>query len=155
MPFQIRRSTLIIRAAAYHSWVASATQWNIGIASDKQFAAAIVQVTSTLAKLTDVSQMQHAMSMVALMQVIHPTYYLCRDGSIDASLWDIERQRATLRLTPPGVRQWWDAGAKTTLSPEFVRIIETTKVTSGVWNWEPGRRFVPLATLRRRRTREF
>lgn len=141
---QIRQSTRSIRAAAYQTWVASATQWNMGIASDKELAAAIVQGHTDPGKLTDVSQMQYAMSMLALMQMIQSTYYLYRDGSIDASLWDIERQRAALHLTTPGVRQWWDAGAKTQLSPEFVRIVEATKVTSGSWNWEAGRGFVSV-----------
>jgi hypothetical protein len=146
----IRQNTRSIRAAAYQTWVASATSWNLGIAADKELAAAIVQGHTDAGKLTDVSQMQYAMSMLALMQMIQSTYYLYRDGSIDASLWDIERQRAALHLTNPGVRQWWDAGARTQLSPEFVRIVEATKVTSGSWNWEPGRGFVPLGPVMKR-----
>lgn len=96
------------------------------IATDKELAAAIVQGHADPGKLTDVSQMQYAMSMLALMQMTQSTDYLYRDGPIDASLWDIERQRAALHLTSPGVRQWWDAGARTQLSPEFVRIVEAT-----------------------------
>jgi len=142
---QVRQSTRSIRAAAYQTWVASASQWNMGIASDKELAAAIAQGHVDPGKLTDVSQMQYAMSMLALMQMIQSTYYYL-DGSIDSSLWEIERQRAALHLTTPGVRQWWDAGAKTQLSPEFVRIIESTKVTSGAWNWESGKGFVPVGT---------
>src|SRR5262245_59419167 len=76
---QIRQSTRSIRAAAYQTWVASATQWNMGIASDTELAKAIVQGHTDAGKLTEVSQLQYSMSMLALMQMIQSTYYLYID----------------------------------------------------------------------------
>jgi len=140
---QIRQNTRSVRASSYQTWVASASEWNLGIASSRDLASAIIQGHGDPTGLDEDTALQYAMSMLAVMQMIQSTYYLYRNGSIDQSLWEAERQRAALHLTFPGVRQWWDAGAKTQLSPEFVQVVEDTPVTSGAWSWKPSQGFIP------------
>lgn len=45
-------------------------------------------------------------------------------------------------LSLPGVRQWWDAGGKTQLTPSFVELMEATHSGMTVWGWEEGQGFV-------------
>lgn len=141
---QIRQNTRSVRASSYQTWVASATEWNLGIATNRDLASAIVRGHGDPADLDEQTALQYAMSMLAVMQMIQSTYYLYRDRSIDQSLWEAERQRAALHLSFAGVRQWWDAGAKTQLSPEFVKVVEDTPITSGAWSWQPSQGFLPF-----------
>lgn len=142
---QIRQNTASTRGAAYQTWVAAATEFNMGIATDPELAAALAQGHFDPGGLTATSQMQYAMSMLGLMHMVQASYYLNRDGSFDSDLWEMELQRAVAHLTFPGVRQWWDAGAKTQLSPDFVRMVESTSMSVGTWTWEAGKGYTALA----------
>lgn len=43
--------------------------------------------------------------------------------------------RAALILSAPGVRQWWDAGGKTQLSPSFVEFLDSLESEGTTWFW--------------------
>ncbi len=58
------------------------------------------------------------------------------------NLWETEINRAACHLAYPGVRQWWDAGGKTQLTPQFVKLIESVETSATTWDWESGRGFV-------------
>ena len=66
-----------------------------------------------------------------------------RSGSLDEELWRSEVNRAAGMLALPGVRQWWDAGGKTQLTPQFVELMESTQSDMTIWGWQEGRGFVP------------
>ena len=40
-----------------------------------------------------------------------------------------------------GVRQWWDAGGKTQLTPQFVELMESTQSSIAYWDWDADRGF--------------
>ena len=54
-------------------------------------------------------------------------------------------------LSAPGVRQWWDAGGKTQLTPQFVELMESIQSSITTWSWEAGRGFYPDDDLVRSR----
>ena len=57
------------------------------------------------------------------LKMAQATDYLHRAGSLDHELANTEIRRVALILTLPGVRQWWDAGARTQLTPQFVELM--------------------------------
>jgi len=59
------------------------------------------------------------------------TDFLYRMGTIDRDLWQSEMGWAAGHVMDnPGVKQWWDAGGKTQLAPQFV---ESTESEINVW----------------------
>ncbi len=97
------------------------------------------------ANLNNDSYISFAMWNMGLMQMAQATDYLYRSGSLDEELWSTEINRAAGILAQPGVRQWWDSGGKTQLTPHFVELLESTQSDTTTWGWEPGRGFVPEA----------
>ena len=76
------------------------------------------------------------------MQMAQSTDYLYRSGSLDRELWEAEMSRAAGILAAPGVRQWWDAGGRTQLTPRFAKLLETTQSTIEYWNWDSEHGFI-------------
>ena len=97
------------------------------------------------ADLTQDNFMQFAMWNFSLMQMGQATHYLYEQGLLDPSLHETEIRRAAGHLTLPGVRQFWDAGLKTQLTPEFVELIESTD-GGGItkWDWDNERGFFAM-----------
>ncbi len=75
------------------------------------------------------------------MQMAQATDYLFRTGSLDRDLWETEINRAAGILAIPGVRQWWEAGGNTKLTPRFVKLLESTQSSVAYWNWDSERGF--------------
>lgn len=138
---QIRQSTTALHASAYQTWVASNMELNS--------AATELEVSKTLSRgwmdssaLDEETFIQFAMWVFGVMQMAQATDRLYRRGMVDQSLWNTEMQRAALFLSAPGIRQWWDAGGKTQLTPEFVERIESTPSRMITWGWIPEKGFV-------------
>jgi hypothetical protein len=78
---------------------------------------------------------------MSVMQMAQSTDYLYRSGSLDRELWEAEMNRAAGILAFPGVRQWWDAGGKTQLTPGFVEFLESIQSNIDTWSWDEERGF--------------
>ncbi len=63
-------------------------------------------------------------------------------GTIDQDLWEAEINRSAGHLDLPGVRQWWNAGAKTQFPPDFVDLLESTSSNITRWAWEQERGYI-------------
>ena len=135
---QINQNTASVKGSAYQAWVAANVELNMSFAGVE----AISQGDLDSASLTDESQAAFAMWNMSLMQMVQATDYLYRTGTLDKNLRDKEVHRAAGHLEYPGVRQWWDAGGKTQLTPEFVELIESTASNITRWTWEKGKGFV-------------
>ena len=138
---QLKLNTASNGANAYQTWLAANLQVNAS--------AAVEAMSETLAaghedsaNLTEGSSIKFGLFQMGFFQLVQSVDYLYRTGSLDHALWQSEVNRAALNLRLPGVRQWWDAGGKTQLTPEFVRLIESTESTAMLWNWEKGKGFV-------------
>ena len=75
------------------------------------------------------------------------THYLYLQGSIDKELWEAEMDRAALVLSSPGVRQWWDAGGRTQLTPSFVTFLESVQRKGTTWYWDDDQGFTSEGTF--------
>ena len=140
---QISQNTRSTRDAAYQSWVAASIELNMH-ATDTDVSRTLSQGHDDSANLTEDTQIQYAMWVFSFMQMVQATDYLFDQGSLDSLLWENQIQRAAGTLTLPGVRQLWDAGFKTQLTPEFVARIEATVPTGTGVDWEPERGFIPM-----------
>ncbi len=145
--FQIRQNTTALRATAYQTWLATNAQLNMAITTG-DLSSIIAAGHADAKKLTADNNTAYAMWIYSFMQMAQATDYLHRQGAIDDALWTNEIQRAAGHLTIPAVRQWWDAGGKTQLTPEFVRLIESTRASMTAWVWEANVGFKSLGPTR-------
>ena len=72
---------------------------------------------------------------MSMLQMAQSTHYLYLQGSLDKELWQSEMDRAALIISQAGVRQWWEAGGKTQLTPSFVSFLESIESNTTRWNW--------------------
>jgi hypothetical protein len=144
---QIRQNTAGIRGTAYQTWVAAITDFNMNLATQPDLSNTILQGHFDPKRLDEESSVQYLMAMLGFMQVAQATYYLHKDGSIDDGLWDAELQRVAAHLALfPGVRQLWDAGLRTQLSPDFVAVAEAAAFRGAGVIWKEGEGFVSLTS---------
>ena len=54
------------------------------------------------------------------------THLLFKRGLIPKDLWETEMGITAGLLHPPGARQWWDAGGKGQVTPEFAALMAST-----------------------------
>lgn len=138
---QLNQNTASINGAAYQSWVAANTEMNMAF-SEPLMSAAMEKGAFDSAGLDAESNGAFAMWNLSLMQMAQATDYLYRTGSLDEDLWRKEINRAAGHLGLPGVREWWDAGGRTQLTPKFVALVESTQSDIIRWTWEEGKGFV-------------
>jgi hypothetical protein len=141
---QVRQNNRQLEVQSYQSWVAANLELNMA-ATDQLSSQALAQGAADSSKLSAESFICFAMWYMGVMQMAQATDYLYRSGSLDEELWRAEINRAAGLLTLPGVRQWWDAGAKTQLTPTFVRLLESSRSEITTWTWKEGRGFVSFS----------
>jgi hypothetical protein len=124
---------------SYQAWQAANLQINLGW-SHLPHAQLIGAGLSDSKNLTDESFLAFLMMHLGMLQMAQSTDYLYRRGSLDRELWEAEMDRAAGILATPGVRQMWDAGAKTQLTPRFVEFLESRgpNITMVQWDQERG-----------------
>ena len=125
---QINQSGTSIAGSSYEMWVAANIELNMA-STESDLARTLQQGNSDSASLTADNFIQYAMWQFSFFQMVQATDYLYQQGSLDRSLWETEIKRAALFLTLTGVREWWDAGGRTQLTPEFVALLESTPST--------------------------
>ena len=128
------------RASAYQSWVSQNMELNMA-ATELDLSGAMAQGSFDSANLSEDTFTMFSMWNFSMMQMAQATDYLYREGTLDSLLWETEMNRVAGHICLPGVRQFWDAGAKSQLSPGFVELIESWEVTTTTWNWNAERGF--------------
>jgi len=139
--FELNQNTASIQGSAYQTWVAANLELNFA-AAEEDMSRTIAVGTRDSASLSQDTFLEFALWNYSLFQLIQATDYLYRTGALDQELWESEIHRAAVHLELPGVRQWWDAGGKTQLTPEFVRLVESTASDATRWAWREGQGFV-------------
>lgn len=134
-------NTKSLNLQAYQSWQAANMQINMSISNLSQ-SEIVARGNADSSNLTFESWVSYAMMHLAIFQMAQSADYLYRAGLLDKELWEAEMDRAAGVLAAQGVREWWDAGGKTQLTPRFVEFLESTQSTIQYWNWEPERGFV-------------
>ena len=133
--FELRQNTKQLQIQSYQSWVESNMQIN-AMMIDPNHSKAIALGNVDSANLNKDNFVAFAMTMMSVMQMTQSANYLYQSGSLDYELWKSEMNRAAGFLTLPGVRQWWEAGGKTQLTPGFVELVESVDTTMDTWNWK-------------------
>ncbi len=139
---ELNQNTASNKGAAYQTWVAA----NLALNSSLIQLNSSGEVVAGMSDATNLSADTHApfsMWHLGYFQQIQATDYLYQTGVLDRDLWEGEIHRAAGHLALPGVHQWWDAGGKTQLNPEFVELIESTQSRITRWTWDKDRGFVP------------
>ena len=133
-------NTRSMEVQSYQAWQIANLEINMAMSNPAQ---AQIVATGSLdpTKLTDESWLAFVMMHVAIMQMAQSTDYLYRAGSLDRELWESEMNRAAGILSFRGVRQFWDAGGKTNLTPRFVKFMESTQSNIAPINWDSERGF--------------
>ncbi len=143
---ELRQNTKQLELQSYQSWVAANMEINTAIA-DPDLSAIVSRGHSDSSNLTTDSYIAYAMFHMSMMQMAQSTHYLYLQGSIDKELWEAEMDRAALVLSTPGVRQWWDAGGRTQLTPSFVTFLESIERKGTTWYWDDKRGFTSDGTF--------
>jgi hypothetical protein len=136
LAIEIRQNNQQLALQSYQAWVASNLQINAYF-MDPEISAITAKGNADSKNLSRDSFVAHAMSHLALFQMAQSTDYLYRSGALDRELWQAEMNRAAGILAAPGVRQWWDAGGRTQVSPGFADFIESVQSDIATWDWRP------------------
>ncbi len=146
LAIQLKQNTASVRASAYQSWVATNIEINMALSNPAQ-SEIVAKGNLDSSNLTEESYAAFLMINVAIMQMAQSTDYMYRSGSLDRELWEAEMNRAAGILAFPGVRQSWDAGVKTHLTPRFVKFLESTQTNIALVCWDSERGFFSDETL--------
>ena len=143
---ELRQNTKQLELQSYQSWVAANTDLNIAI-SNPQLSAIVSQGHPNSAKLSSDTYIAYAMFHMSMLQMAQSTHYLFMEGSLNKELWESEMDRAAGILSIPGVRQWWDAGGKTQLTPSFVKFLESREPNVTIWHWDEDRGYTSVGNF--------
>jgi len=134
-------NTKSLNLQAYQSWQAANLQINMGFSNPAQSEICARGIGDS-SNLTFETWNSFGLMYLAIFQMAQSADYLYRAGMLDQELWDAEMNRAAGILSLPGVRQWWDAGAKTQLTGRFAEFLESIQPEMTYWTWEAGQGFV-------------
>ncbi len=138
LAFELQQNNKQLELQSYQSWVAANLEINAAL-TDPALSEIVAMGHLNSANLSSGSFVAYAMLNMSVMQMAQSTDYLYRSGSLDRELWDAEMNRAAGILAFPGVRQWWDAGGKTQLTPSFVDFLESIQSNIHTWSWDEDR----------------
>lgn len=143
LSIELQQNTHQLKMQSYQAWQTANSEINMTVA-DPELSAIVARGHPHSSNLTQEDYIAYAMFHMSLLQMAQSTHYLYLEGSLDEELWRSEMNRAAGILSLPGVRQWWDAGGRTQLTPGFVSYIESIDAGSTVrWNWSSERGFYP------------
>lgn len=140
LAYELQQNNKQLELQSYQSWVGANLDINAQL-TDPALSAIIASGYEDSTKLSHETYVAFAMSQISMMQMAQSTNYLYRAGSLDKALWEAEMNRAAGILAGPGARQWWDAGGRTQLTPEFVEFIESVQTDMTTWMWDEERGF--------------
>ena len=146
---QMRQNTAGLRASAYQTWVAATTA-HLGVSqSSAPLARTILQGLDKPAGLGADNWVQFAFWCHQFVLITEATFHLHQEGIISNSVLEKEFQRTAALLESPGGSEWWEAGARTQFSDEFVGALENAEIEGGTlqrYHFIPGRGFHPILT---------
>ena len=143
LAIEVQQNTQQLRNQSYQTWSAANTEINMTIA-DPELSALVSSGHEGSENLTKETYIAYAMFHLSMVQMAQSTHYLYLQGALDEELWQAEMRRIAGVLSLTGVRQWWEAGGRTQLSPSFVSFIESVETGETVrWNWNADRGYFP------------
>ena len=140
LAYELQQNNTQLELQSYQSWVAANLEINATV-TDPALSEIMARGHLNSTNLSSESFVAYATLNMSVMQMAQSTDYLYRSGSLDRELWEAEMNRAAGILAFPGVRQWWDAGGKTQLTPGFVEFLESIQSNIDTWSWDEERGF--------------
>ncbi len=134
-------NTKSMELQSYQAWQAANLQINIAMSSNPTQSQIIAAGLVDSTNLTEESWFSFYILHMAILQMAQTADYFYRSGSLDRELWESETERAALTLFSTGVRQMWEAGAKSQLTPRFAERLESTQSKMAFVNWDAQRGF--------------
>jgi hypothetical protein len=138
LAYELQQNNKQLALQSYQSWAAENLAINAQL-TDPELSAIVARGYDDSTKLSDETYIAFAMHQISMLQMAQSTDYLYRAGSLDKDLWEAEMSRAAGILSAVGVRQWWDAGGRTQLTPQFVEFIESVQTDITTWRWAEDR----------------
>lgn len=153
LAIQVRHSKVVMEAntkslilQSYQAWQAANAGMNMSVSIPAQ-SEIVARGSFDSTNLSEETYVFDAMFYLALMHMAQSAIYLYRAGTLDEELKAAEMSRAAGVLAAPGVRQWWDAGGRTQLTPQFAERLESTQTSIRYWTWEARPDFVGTDTV--------
>ena len=143
---ELSQNTKQLELQSYQSWVAANMEIN-SATTNLEMAGITARGHADSANLSEDTYVAYAMQHMSMLQMAQSTHYLYLQGAIDEELWKTEMSRAAVILSFRGVRQWWDAGGKTQLTPSFAEFLESLESDAMAWYWDEERGFTSENTL--------
>lgn len=140
LAFELQQNNKQLELQSYQSWVAANLEINAAL-TDPALSEIMALGHLNSTNLSNESFIAYAMLNMSVIQMAQSTDYLYRAGSLDKELWEAEMNRAAGILAFPGVRQWWEAGGRTQLTPGFVEFLESIESNIDTWSWDKDRGF--------------
>ncbi len=140
---QVRQNTRGIRTSAHQHVVTANAAVTMAPAHNLDFAALLWKGAGSSKALTEETQVAFNLWCFQYFMMIQATHQLFLDDAVDEGVWQRELQRAVGGLKVPGFREWWEAGGRTQLSPNFVTLVESTPLDIVGIGWSPEQGFLP------------
>ena len=138
LAFELQQNNKQLELQSYQSWVAANLEINAAL-TDPALSEIMALGHLNSTNLSNESFIAYAMLNMSVIQMAQSTDYLYRAGSLDKEFWEAEMNRAAGILAFPGVRQWWEAGGRTQLTPGFVEFLESIESNIDTWSWDKDR----------------
>lgn len=138
LAFELQQNNKQLELQSYQSWVAANLEINAAL-TNPALSEIMARGHLNSVNLSNESFIAYAMLNMSVIQMAQSTDYLYRAGSLDKELWEAEMNRAAGILAFPGVRQWWEAGGRTQLTPSFVEFLESIESNIDTWSWDKDR----------------
>jgi len=131
---QMRQTTTSTNAAAYQSWLA--VHDNIFASfDDERFCQAINSGMLNSCNLTEENFLQFIAWARRYLTMQQSLYELYRNGVIEKEMWDRNLRDLVGVIRYPGMKQYWDVGAKEHFRKEFVQAIDEAEDFAPMFQW--------------------
>lgn len=148
LAIQLRQNTVSVETSALSGWITARIA--INEAFSKLDGATVQEGMRDSRRLTESDSVAFGLMFQTYMMHGQVTHLLFKRGLIPRDLWETEMGINAGLLTPQGVRQWWEAGGRGQVTPEFADLMESTPPgTTFGWTAEKG--YGPLAEALDRR----
>ena len=140
---QLRQNTQGIRTAAHQHIVSANAAVTMVPSQNLDFATVLWKGAVDSKNLSEDTQVAFNLWCFQYFTMIQAAHQLFLAGTIDEGVWQRELQRAVGGLRVPGFKEWWEAGGRSQLSPNFVELVESTHLDIQAIDWSPERGFFP------------
>ena len=142
LAIQIGHNTNSVRSNAFSEWCASSDGIIGPIITNERLDLILREGWNSQDALSEETWMTFVLWHQRFFYHLEIVWQMHLHGTLTKHIFDFEIDRTRVLLATPSVRQWWDAGGKTQLTPEFVELIESTTSTMSTWTWNAEQGFV-------------